>query len=103
VLDKSVESANLSTLTMPYKNREDKQKFQREWIAKRKAEFFKDKICAKCDSNYDLQLDHIDRTIKTSHRIWSWSEEKRNEELKKCQVLCSKCHKIKTKIDLGWK
>lgn len=47
-------------------------------------------------SNEDLQVDHKDRSQKLSHKVWSWSEERRNEELAKCQILCAECHKKKT-------
>lgn len=77
------------------------QKYQREWIAKRKREFFAGKVCATpgCGSTKDLQLDHKDPDQKVSHKIWSWSDERRATELAKCQVLCKECHKKKTSID----
>jgi len=53
--------------------------------------------CVLCGSSDDLEVDHLDPTVKDSHRIWSWSLERRTAELKKCQVLCSKCHKQKTR------
>jgi len=53
----------------------------------------------KCGSWKKLELDHIDPKTKESHKIWSWSEERRNKELKKCQVLCYDCHNIKSSID----
>jgi len=87
---------------MPYKNREDKKKFQREWLSQRRADFFKDKSCVNCGSKENLELDHIDRTQKVSHRIWSWSKERRDNETAKCQALCGSCHTKKTRIDMGW-
>ncbi len=53
--------------------------------------------CKVCLSWENLEVDHIDRKTKVTHKVWSWREEKRQEELKKCQVLCKKCHQIKTK------
>lgn len=73
-----------------------KREYQRKWIANRRAEFFKDKSCAKCGSTESLELDHIDRLTKVSNSIWSWSQVRREEELAKCQVLCSDCHLKKT-------
>ncbi len=70
--------------------------YARQWMARRRAEYFKDKKCAKCSSIHNLELDHIDPTSKVSHKIWSWSKERREIELVKCQVLCEKCHKKKT-------
>lgn len=52
--------------------------------------------CVKCGSDENLEVDHIDPSEKTSHRIWSWSDERREAELKKCQVLCRECHEKKT-------
>ncbi len=71
-------------------------KYQREWIAKRRNDYFKDKYCVKCGSVEKLELDHIDYNNKTTHRIWSWSEERRLKEIEKCQVLCHNCHREKT-------
>ena len=72
------------------------RKFQREWLHTRRDGFFFDKPCEKCGSTVCLELDHINPDEKKSHRIWSWSEERRNEELKKCQILCHWCHKEKS-------
>lgn len=73
------------------------RKFQREWIAERRKEWFeKNGPCAKCGSWNDLELDHIDPALKISHSIWSWSENRRNAELAKCQALCHDCHLAKT-------
>lgn len=102
---------------MPFKNREDRlayernrresqRDYQREWIAKRRAEWFVGKECAVCGSIDNLELDHIDPSTKDlklrgSHNnaIWSWSAVRREAELLKCQVLCHDCHIIKSKIN----
>lgn len=81
---------------MPYKIREEQVRYQREWVARRRAEFMADKECARCGEKENLQLDHFDPRIKVHHNIWSWSEKRREEELAKCQVLCAKCHRTKT-------
>lgn len=52
--------------------------------------------CRMCESDDRLEVDHIDPSLKVSHRIWSWSEAKMFQELAKCQVLCRKCHEEKT-------
>lgn len=65
-------------------------------MAKRRAEFFDGKKC-KCGAEENLQLDHINPSEKISHRVWSWNKEKRDIELSKCQALCEKCHKEKTR------
>ena len=75
---------------------ERKKEYQKEWIRKRREDFFFDKSCVRCSSKEDLELDHVDRIAKTEHRIWSWSKARREEEIAKCQILCSECHKIKS-------
>lgn len=65
-------------------------------MTQRRAAFFQDKKCVECGSIEDLELDHVDPSTKVSHRIWTWSEVRRNEELAKCQILCRSCHQKKT-------
>jgi 5-methylcytosine-specific restriction endonuclease McrA len=81
---------------MPYKDPEVQRNYCRQWVAKRRADYFADKACVKCGSKDRLELDHIDPAEKTHHAIWTWSEERRLAEIAKCQVLCYKCHKEKT-------
>lgn len=82
---------------MPYTDWNKQREYQKLWVAKRKQEFFaENNYCVECGSNYKLELDHKDPTKKVSHRIWSWSDRRRNEELEKCQVLCRNCHRNKT-------
>jgi hypothetical protein len=75
---------------------EQKREYQRKWLAARRADFFKDKVCVVCGSSEKLELDHIDKSTKITHRIWSWSTARREEELTKCQVLCEEHHLQKT-------
>lgn len=72
--------------------------YQREWMKKRRATFFNNKKCTKCKSIEKLELDHIDPKKKISHKIWSWSKKRFLVEIVKCQILCEKCHKEKTKL-----
>lgn len=82
---------------MPIKNLEKKRAYQNQWMQDRRMAWIeKNGPCKSCGSTEDLEVDHINPEEKVSHRIWSWSEERRTTELKKCQVLCSKCHAIKT-------
>jgi 5-methylcytosine-specific restriction endonuclease McrA len=73
-----------------------KREYQRNWIAERRAAFFNGKVCVRCGSTEDLQLDHIDPAQKVTHNIWSWSQARRDAEIAKCQVLCKACHIVKT-------
>jgi 5-methylcytosine-specific restriction endonuclease McrA len=59
--------------------------------------------CVECGTTEDLEIDHIDpakKTIKLSN-LWSIAEHLFNAELEKCQLLCSNCHRNKSKIDIG--
>ncbi|SRR5258706_825796 len=58
--------------------------------------------CARCDETENLEFDHINPNTKiaaiTSMLMWA-----RHEwiiELRKCQLLCSTHHKIKTREDI---
>lgn len=82
---------------MPYKDHEKQKQFQREWCAKRRLNFLKDKQCVKCDSLNNLELHHKNPKDKISHRIWSWRETRRLKEIEKCEILCNVCHKEETK------
>lgn len=81
---------------MGYKDPVLRREYARKWIANRRAEFFADKSCVLCGSTDRMELDHVDPSQKTDHRIWSWSEKRRLEEIAKCQVLCLGCHHRKT-------
>jgi len=82
---------------MTYATRSQQQKYQREWCAKRRASYLADKSCAICGTTQSLEVDHVDPGQKVSHRIWSWSAERRSAELAKCQILCTQHHKEKTR------
>lgn len=87
---------------MAYKNKTTQREYQRNWVANRRSIFLKDKCCAICGAENDLQLDHIDPDTKKDHRIWSWSQSRIREELMKCQILCLPCHQLKTHADNNW-
>lgn len=74
----------------------NRAEYNRNWIKRRRQEFFANKVCSNCNSQENLELDHIDPALKVCHKIWSWNEKRRLNELSKCQVLCKKCHREKT-------
>ncbi len=82
---------------MPYKDKARRFAYQSGWVQKRRLKWLEENgPCAKCGASGNLEVDHLDPELKISHRIWSWSEKRREEELKKCQILCGSCHLKKT-------
>lgn len=79
----------------------DKQRaFARKWMAARRARWMATQDpCVKCGSRKNLEIDHIDPRKKRSRIIWSFRESKLKKELRKCQILCRKCHIKKTTAD----
>lgn len=83
---------------MPYKDAAARSAYQAGYAsALRRAWLETHGPCAACGSADDLEVDHVERREKVSHRIWSWSRERREDELAKCQVLCRRCHLEKTR------
>lgn len=76
---------------MPYKDPDQQRRYQRRWMRRRRAEYFDDKRCARCGGTAGLQLRYRDMASKVSHRLWSWSPERRDAELAKCDVICKRC------------
>jgi hypothetical protein len=87
---------------MPYKDKAAQLRYQAEWAKRNRQEWVTTNgPCVKCGSMEYLQVDHIDPSQKVSHRIWTWSKERRAAELAKCQVLCLVCHKAKTRAQIA--
>jgi len=83
---------------MGYKDPVKQREYTRKWMAaRRKAWLDENGPCVRCGSSDQLEVDHIDPSQKITHNVWSWTKEKRDVELAKCQVLCSDCHKQKTR------
>lgn len=78
---------------MPYADPDKQRAYQREWTARRRDEWLADRECVDCGSTDRLEVDHVDAAQKVSHRIWSWSNERRLAELAKCVVRCAGCHR----------
>lgn len=74
----------------------------RKWVNDWKEEMG----CSECGfkgHHFQLDLDHVDPETKRNkgtgnHRAFepSWSQERIEEELKKCVILCANCHRLKT-------
>jgi hypothetical protein len=82
---------------MPYKDPKKQKEAMRQWyqnvVRKRREDWFKENgPCVDCGIWEGLELDHLDRTTKVDHKVWSWSKPRRIKELAKCVVRCEKCH-----------
>lgn len=86
-------------MSVPMRTPEEQREYQRQWVARRRAEWFADKCCIDCGSTDRLELDHVDPSQKISHSIWSWSKSRRAIEIAKCVVRCFPCHRVKTVLN----
>lgn len=88
---------------MPYADPRKQSAYQARRMSQLRNEWLEaNGPCVRCGSRDNLEIDHVDPWLKVSHRIWSWSKERRDVELAKCQVLCRACHKKKTGENNGW-
>lgn len=95
---------------MARRSREDYNTYMRNYILrryhKRRAESFvklggKCAVCGCIPLKYEF--DHVnpkDKSFGVSE-LWSISEERYNKEIMKCQVLCLRCHSLKTIRERG--
>jgi hypothetical protein len=81
---------------MGYKDKEKQRAYARQWMANRRNDWFKDKVCVDCGTTSRLELDHVDPSQKVDHRVWSWAYKRRYAELDKCVARCIDCHKVKS-------
>jgi len=45
---------------VPYKDKDKQRTYQREWLARRRAEFMLNKVCKCCESAENLELHYRD-------------------------------------------
>lgn len=85
-------------------NRKYHRDYSRKYYHKKMMEMFKSfgGKCKKCGSGRSLQFDHIDPRKKKFNisDFLSFSKHETLNELKKCQVLCKRCHLKKTSKDM---
>lgn len=77
------------------------RKYSREYYHQRRNELIQllGGKCCNCGSDQKLQFDHIDHksTRFRIGRLLNYSKDNVMQELKKCQLLCSKCHSKKSR------
>lgn len=59
--------------------------------------------CQICGSKERLELDHVNKDSKLFDVAKHWSEKRWKKEIKKCQLLCRKCHTLKSIKERGHK
>lgn len=89
---------------MPYASLAVQREYQRRWKAERRAEFLakRGNKCEKCGVIENLEFHHRNKDEKLSHRIWTWSRQRIEEELRKCDLLCVDCHFSETVKERGY-
>lgn len=69
-----------------------RERRRNEWISKNGP-------CKLCGSSENLEVDHIDPSTKAFTIHWAMRQCVLDIELKKCQVLCEKCHFEKSRAE----
>lgn len=82
---------------MPKATPELQREYQREWMRRRRAEFFEGARCVYCGAARDLQVNHL-VPLKIEprhgdHRFWSRRREVIEEELARCVPCCAACNR----------
>jgi hypothetical protein len=78
---------------MGFRDKEKQCDYQRQWMKRRREEWMENHpLCIRCGSSKNLVVHHVNPSEKIDHKVWSWSEDRRNKELEKCIVICAKCH-----------
>jgi len=67
--------------------------------------WLKSQPCVDCKKNYPpvcMDFDHVrGKKVASIGRMYMFSWEKLQEELKKCEPVCSNCHRIRTWVTNG--
>lgn len=89
-----------------YSDPEMQRKYQREWIRRRRESHLNGRRCELCGTGSELEVDHIVplavRPRPMRHRIWSYSDERRETELAGTRVLCRRCNRAESYRAIGY-
>lgn len=78
---------------MAYKNKLEQRAYQLNYVTAKRRKYIEQLgCCFFCGSHDDIQIHHLNPDEKESHRIWSWSDERIENELRKCIAICESCH-----------
>ena len=89
---------------LPYSSPAAKREYQRQWRNRRRDEYLAryGNKCGRCGSQDNLEFHHRNRDEKVSHKIWTFSIQRIEAELAKCDLLCMKCHFVETAKERGY-
>lgn len=89
-------------------NPEERRAYWREnsrRLSKRIQDYKESKPCMDCGVNYPYYVMDLDHVIGTKvagvSRMKTWSDRRLQEELAKCELVCSNCHRIRTFLRTG--
>lgn len=77
---------------MPIRDPEKRRAYQREWVRRRRGELLAGELCLRCGATDNLELHHLVKNEKSTHRITTWARERADAEKRLCVVLCGRCH-----------
>jgi 5-methylcytosine-specific restriction endonuclease McrA len=85
---------------MPFADSDAKRRYQREWKAsrRRRAVLFLGGACRHCGSTESLEFDHVfpeSKHLEITNALTRRAETLASE-IAKCQLLCRRCHEVKT-------
>lgn len=87
------------------KNKRTQLVYKRAWNAKRRKLFIQKfgGCCKMCGSTVKLEFHHRKRESNRDHRgMFSWRTARLVREVKKCDLLCKKCHGVVTAKERGY-
>ncbi len=85
--------------------KEQRRSYQSQYRARRRESAIEalGGCCVRCGSVKDLEFDHVDPSTKVCSiaSMIDAAQDRFEEELAKCQLLCVNCHKDKTSVEIS--